>query len=190
MVIAVSSIIFITSSFSLYMQANADVIFGLFGKGSDLTGRDDIWPALWHMVSQKPLLGYGYKGFWGPFGGPADFVRQIAGWPVPNAHNGYIEIFLAVGWIGAILFFSNFLITTVKSLQMERLTKENYSIFPVIFLVFMVLSNLTESNLFQFDTWILYVWASLSPLQVAATYFESQSESLDKLEFRSSGYFS
>ncbi|MEM6253482.1 MAG: O-antigen ligase family protein [Cyanobacteria bacterium P01_D01_bin.156] len=172
MVIAISFILLIAGSFSLFIQTNADAFFGLFGKGSDLTGRDEIWPALWHMISQKPLLGYGYKGFWGPVGGPADYVRDVAGWAVPNAHNGFFELFLSVGWIGGILFISSFLIAAIRSLQMVRLTKENYAIFPVLVVIFLILSNLTESNLFQLDTWIFYIWASLSPVPIVANHLE------------------
>lgn len=179
MVVAVSSITLTAGIAISYIQANADTLLGAFGKGTDLSGRNDIWPALFHMISQKPFLGYGYKGFWGPYGAPADIVRQIAGWPVPNAHNGFIEVLLALGWIGGLLFFSNFLITFVKSIQLIRLTKKSYAIYPVVMLVFLTLSNLTESNLFVGDAWILYVWVSLSSVQIISTWSEESSNRMN-----------
>lgn len=172
MVIAVSSIVLLAGGASIYIQANADSLLGAFGKGTDLSGRNDIWPAVWHMISLKPLFGYGYEGFWGPAGGPADLLRQIVGWPAPNAHNGFLEILLSVGWVGGILFFGSFLITIIKSVQLVRLTKQSYAIFPVLVLVFLSLSNMTESNLFIRDSWILYVWASLSSVQILSTWSE------------------
>ena len=179
MVVAVSSITLTAGIAISYIQTNADTLLGAFGKGTDLSGRNDIWPALFHMISQKPFLGYGYKGFWGPYGAPADIVRQIAGWPVPNAHNGFIEVLLALGWIGGLLFFSNFLITFVKSIQLIRLTKKSYAIYPVVMLVFLTLSNLTESNLFVGDAWILYVWVSLSSVQIISTWSEESSNRMN-----------
>lgn len=176
MVIAVSSIILAAGAASFYIQTNAETLLGAFGKGTDLSGRDEIWPALSYMISQRPLLGYGYKGFWGPFGGPADLVRQMVGWPVPNAHNGFIEVLLAVGWIGGALFFANFFITFIKSLQFIRITKKTYAIYPVVMLVFLTLSNMTESNLFVSDSWILYIWISLSYIQILSAWSEEEEE--------------
>ncbi|MBX2865985.1 MAG: O-antigen ligase family protein [Leptolyngbyaceae cyanobacterium MAG.088] len=176
MVIAISTIILVAGSTSIYIQANADALLSVFGKGTDLSGRDELWPAVWHMISQRPLLGYGYEGFWGPAGGPADLLRQLVGWPAPNAHNGFLEILLSVGWIGAIIFFTGFFLTTIKSVHLVRLTKQSYAICPVIVLVFLTLSNMTESNLFIRDSWILYVWASLSSIQILSTWSNQKAE--------------
>ncbi|MEA5467101.1 O-antigen ligase family protein [Leptothoe sp. PORK10 BA2] len=175
MVVAVSSITLTAGLGIFYIQTNADAFFGAFGKGTDLSGRSDIWPALFHMISQKPFLGYGYNGFWGPYGAPADIVRQIAGWPVPNAHNGFIEVLLNLGWIGGILFFSSFLITFLRSLQLIRMTKKSYAIYPAVMMVFLILSNITESNLFVGDSWILYIWASLSSIQILSKWSDDNS---------------
>ncbi len=176
MVITISTIILLAGTASVYIQANANDLLGIFGKGTDLSGRDELWPAVWHMISLRPFLGYGYEGFWGPAGGPADLLRQLVGWPAPNAHNGFLEILLSVGWIGGMIFFISFFITTVKSIQLVRITKQSYAICPVIILVFLTLSNMTESNLFIRDSWILYVWTSLSSIQILSTWSEQTSQ--------------
>ncbi|MDV3347647.1 O-antigen ligase family protein [Leptolyngbyaceae cyanobacterium CCMR0082] len=175
MVIALSFIIFVVAFGFIYLQTNADTLLSAFGKGTDLSGRNEIWPALWEMISRKPFLGYGYQGFWGPDGGPADLVRQLTGWPVPNAHNGFLEVFLSLGWIGALLFLTNFAITLIRSFQLIRLTKTTEAIFPVLFLGFFIISNMTESNLFKQDSWTLYIWASLVSIQIMSTYAERKA---------------
>lgn len=181
MVIAICSILFLGAFAFVYLQMNADAILGAFGKGTDLSGRNEIWPALWHMISRKPLLGYGYQGFWGPYGGPSDLVRQMTGWPVPNAHNGFLEVFLSLGWVGAILYLTNFGITVTKSLQTVRFTKQVDAIFPVIFLGFFMISNMTESNLFRPDSWPLYIWSSLVSVQILSAYVEEKTSVFDTL---------
>lgn len=183
MVIAISSIVLTAGSAIVYIQANAEALLGALGKGTDISGRDELWPAVMHMVSQKPFLGYGYEGFWGPAGGPADLLRQLVGWPAPNAHSGFLEILLAVGWIGGILFFISFFITVTKSVQLVRITKQSYAICPVIILVFLTLSNMTESNLFVRDSWILYVWAALSSIPILSTWSAEEAERDDSAEY-------
>ncbi|MEA5466981.1 O-antigen ligase family protein [Leptothoe sp. PORK10 BA2] len=179
MVIGVSSIVLILGAVSIYIQSEADAILGIFGKTTGLSGRDEIWPGIWHMISLRPFLGYGYEGFWGTAGGPADLLRQIVGWPAPNAHNGFLEILLAVGWIGGIFFFASFLVTTVKSFQLVRMSKQSYAIYPVLILVFLVLGNMTESNFFNHDVWILYVWVSLSSIQISDTSLKERAKSIE-----------
>lgn len=179
MVIGVSFIVLAIGSVSIYVQANADELLGIFGKTTGLSGRDEIWPGVWYMISRKPFLGYGYEGFWGTAGGPADLLRQIVGWPAPNAHNGFLEILLAVGWIGSFFFFVSFLITTVKSFQLVRISKQSYAIYPVLIVVFLVLGNMTESNFFNHDVWILYIWTSLSSIQISDTFLEERAKSIE-----------
>ena len=176
MVIGVSSIVLAVGAASIYIQANADELLGLFGKTTGLSGRDEIWPGVWHMISRRPFLGYGYEGFWGTAGGPADLLRQIVGWPAPNAHNGFLEILLAVGWIGGFFFFVSFFITIVKSFQLVRMSKQSYAIYPVLIIVFLILGNMTESNFFNHDVWILYIWASLSSTQIMTTFLEEKTK--------------
>jgi exopolysaccharide production protein ExoQ len=75
------------------------------GRQSNLTGRTDIWAAVLSAAS-KPLIGDGFESFWiGP-----DVVKvwqALSGWWDPKglneAHNGYIEVYLNLGWIGVCL---------------------------------------------------------------------------------------
>jgi O-antigen ligase len=83
----------------------ADAAFGLretvlawAGRDPTLTHRTGIWRVLLAMPSQ-PLIGEGYMSFWS---GPR--LQEI--WtalkaPILQAHNGYIEQYLNLGWIGA-----------------------------------------------------------------------------------------
>ena len=68
------------------------------GRQSDLTGRTAIWDAVIPM-SPNLMLGAGFESFW--LGSRLD--RMWHAFPVfqPNeAHNGYIEIYLNLGWVG------------------------------------------------------------------------------------------
>ena len=78
----------------------ANVIHAL-GRQTNLTGRSAIWEA---VISRAPnaVLGAGFESFWlGPR------VQELwRAFPVfrPNeAHNGYIEVYLNLGWVGVAL---------------------------------------------------------------------------------------
>jgi O-antigen ligase len=72
------------------------------GRNSTLTGRTDIWADVLSMAP-NPLLGAGFESFW-----LSPRVRQglsvlFPGVPLNEAHNGYIEVYLELGWVGVVL---------------------------------------------------------------------------------------
>ena len=87
-------------------------ILNLLGKDLTLTGRTEFWPKVLEAIRQRPLLGYGYKGFWQPWQGasnPAAWITTRAGWVAPHSHNGFLDLTIDLGLIGLLLFISSFL---------------------------------------------------------------------------------
>ena len=86
-------------------ETHSVAVLEALGKDPSLTGRTEIWDALMRKVADKPWTGYGYGAFWGREGEsvPADWVRKETQWPVPNAHNGWIDLLVQLGWPGAFL---------------------------------------------------------------------------------------
>lgn len=70
------------------------------GRNMTFTGRTDIWD---HITTDtvNPLIGAGYWNFWGGPGGKAIMVTMKT--IVPNAHCGYLDIYLDGGALGLIL---------------------------------------------------------------------------------------
>ena len=79
---------------------NADLLLGVFGKDSTLTGRTDIWLATLDLIKQKPLLGWGYMATWVPTDPQTAAIWEEFRWPVPNAHNAYLDVTLQLGLVG------------------------------------------------------------------------------------------
>jgi len=67
------------------------------GRKPDLTGRTDIWNDLFHM-HLNPWVGTGFETFW--LGKRAEFFWRKYYFHPNQAHNGYIEIYINLGWIG------------------------------------------------------------------------------------------
>jgi exopolysaccharide production protein ExoQ len=92
--------VLVLSLYALFFQSSGGLIASL-GRNPTLTGRTEVWPELIKLV-RHPLLGVGYESFW--LGSRLERVWVInGGLRINEAHNGYIEILLTLGWIGLAL---------------------------------------------------------------------------------------
>ncbi|MEN0110471.1 MAG: O-antigen ligase family protein, partial [Planctomycetota bacterium] len=66
-----------------------------------LTGRVPLWDELAEYAAKRPVLGYGYEGFWTPKRIAA--IMKSQNWTVQNAHNSYFEVMLQLGFVGLVL---------------------------------------------------------------------------------------
>jgi exopolysaccharide production protein ExoQ len=67
------------------------------GRNTTLTGRTEIWDDLFRM-DLNPLVGTGFESFW--LGDRADYLANKYYFHPNQAHNGYIEMYVNLGWIG------------------------------------------------------------------------------------------
>jgi exopolysaccharide production protein ExoQ len=164
--ILITTILFI-GSITIYLVDHAAMLVGFLGKDLTISGRDQLWGAIIQIVNQRPLFGYGYEAFWYVTGQSSrpDLIWNMIGWDAPHAHNGLLEILLALGWVGAGLFLITFVSNIWRSLQHIALNPSATSYCSMIFLIYIVLTNITEKNFFGSNlTWILYVWMGFVPI--------------------------
>jgi O-antigen ligase len=76
------------------------MLVGLYGDPT-LTGRTLIWDFALSEIARRPLFGWGYQSFW-LVGTDAPSVFEAPSWvgSMPNAHNGYYDTMLELGYIG------------------------------------------------------------------------------------------
>ena len=117
----------------------------LFGKSSDLTGRGDIWVYVWQSISTHWWLGTGYASFWLGPGGPSQFIVDALRWPVPNAHNGYLEILNELGLLGFGLYLLMMLFHVKNLLGLYHPVRRQFA-FHIAILIIFVVSNFSEST--------------------------------------------
>ena len=136
----------------------------LLGRDATLTGRTDIWVILARQVADAPWTGYGYRAFWTVENGPVFWVRQGTSWPVPTAHNGWIETALALGIPGVALMATVFL--TALGRALGRLFSGPETYWALGFIAMLGLVSISESNLMQQNSlsWVLFV-ATAAKLQ-------------------------
>jgi O-antigen ligase len=79
-----------------------------------LTGRTIIWEFAQSEIGRRPLLGWGYQSFWLVPGSPS---HEASGWVklLPNAHNGYYDTTLEMGYFG-LTFLYLFIMATLHGI--------------------------------------------------------------------------
>jgi hypothetical protein len=81
------------------------VVLQSLGRKPDLTGRTAIWEMIIPMA-RNPIIGAGYESFWNA---SAAELHRIPGpegrmfHQLNTAHNGYIDTYLNLGWVGVSL---------------------------------------------------------------------------------------
>ena len=139
--------------------ANSEAIFDALGKDPTLTGRTPMWMAIVDMIQRRPVLGYGYSAFWGGLDSASDPVRVRIGWQTPHAHNGFLDILLQLGVAGMVVFLWCLFTAARNGVRLVRRDHGSVALWPVVFLSFLVLYNITETTVLQQNNvyWSLYV---------------------------------
>lgn len=87
------------SLFALFISTGAGLLHSI-GRNATLTGRTQIWTAVLAQHT-NPLIGTGYESFW--MGNRLQSVWDMSQVGIEEAHNGYIEMYLNLGWLGLAL---------------------------------------------------------------------------------------
>ena len=154
------SVVLVGGGAATLLLDNLEVIAGALGKDLTLTGRTDIWAVMLELISQRPLFGYGYNGFWMGWDSEASaYVWRTLEWECPYAHNGFMDLLAELGGSGLALFLISFAIATFKAISLVRKTKTVEGLWPLLYLTYLILYNITESSLLSSNSiyWIVYV---------------------------------
>jgi O-antigen ligase len=127
------------------------------GRNSTLTDRTGIWAMVLGMA-KNPLLGTGFESFW--LGPRLQKIWSVYSWGPAEAHNGYVEIYLNLGWIGIVLL-AVVIVTgyrTVLAAFRQKLPTGN---LVLAYFVVGVVYNFTEAAFFRMmaPAWILFLLA-------------------------------
>ena len=150
------------------------------GRDSTLTGRTPIWGVMILKLIERPLLGYGRGSFFAP-GSPYAFEagRVLhAGWVPGHGHNGFLDLAIDIGLIGLSIFLINYFATFARGLKRAYATNNPEALFPLAFLLFLVLNNITESFLLNQTNiyWVIYVTVAFYLNQKESTFDEECEE--------------
>lgn len=145
--------------------SNLDILFGLLGRNTSLTGRVPLWNYLFQQViSKRPILGYGYGAIWYLEGFRVQ-LSQVLGWTyqVMIGDNGLVDIWLHLGILGVALILGLIGIGFVRAVKYLLREQTITSAFPLVLLVFVVIANISLSLILESET---FVWMVVIASQV------------------------
>ena len=151
-----------------WFVSDSEFILSALGKDSSLSGRTDIWNAVFTSILERPWFGYGYEAFWVADGlkclGECSYVRSAIHFNATSAHNGYLDLTVGLGYIGLSLFMMSLLIVYKQSIVWVRITSTPEGFWPLLFITSVVLFTQTESALINNRSflWAIYVATALS----------------------------
>jgi O-antigen ligase len=156
-------IIIIIALVSLVIFLNIDNVFGIFNRNSTLTGRIPMWSYLYNTyIVQRPIGGYGFNAFWYDEAHQVA-VQQAAGYPDPIviSDNGFIDLLVNTGFIGLFLFLVFYFCVWWRSIKYAWKATNINGFFPIIFMSYTLIANISWSLLFENDSFIILIMITL-----------------------------
>jgi O-antigen ligase len=165
------------STATLFFNLGGDLIQAL-GKDATLSGRTYTWRLVLGLQPNR-WLGAGFESFWlGP-----RLQEMRAAWPnlpINQAHNGYLEVYINLGWIG-IAFIAGLLITAYKRVMTHFYQDAQTASLLLGFLLCTLFNAFTE-NAFRIMTpsWIFLLIVIVASSQAELFRNATQHSSVER----------
>ena len=145
----------------LFLHVDEGAALQSLGRNPTLTGRTEIWSAVLHFAG-NPLFGTGFESFW-----LGDRIKHVWAYGemtygINEAHNGYIETYLNLGWIGVALLI-NLIITGYRNILGAMRLDPAATRLRLALIVIAVVYGFTEVGFrINCTVWIAFLMAILS----------------------------
>jgi O-antigen ligase len=157
--IAVIASVLVAAVVGVWLTAEADTVLASMGRSATLSGRTELWEAALEHLGYRPWLGYGFSAFWTSANDASRAIIDRIRWVPPHAHNGFLDLALALGLVGLTIFLAGFLPALVRAVRGVRALDGVEGLWPIAYFTFLVMYNLTDSALLLQGSifWVLYV---------------------------------
>jgi exopolysaccharide production protein ExoQ len=154
----------------LAMILAAETVVAALGRDLTLTGRVPLWQFAWLQIAAEPWRGYGFAVFF-DIDWVEVYIMETLGWPSPNAHNGFLELWLGVGVGGPVLLIMSLCLGLFRALARLRRRVDPGAVFAVYVILTYLLRNIVESDLAtpSHISWVLAVIALTLTLRPRST---------------------
>jgi hypothetical protein len=126
------------------------------GRDSTMTARVPIWDLLLGLTGD-PLVGVGYQSFW--MGERLIYISQALQATINQAHNGYLEQFLNLGFIG-VAFIVVIILSGLLKIRRHLFVDYHAAMLRLSFLFTAILYNITEASFYGLNNmWVLLLIA-------------------------------
>jgi exopolysaccharide production protein ExoQ len=152
--------VFVVSVSAFVLFGGGSSVLELLGRNPTLTGRTEVWHTILPF-SQNALVGSGYESFW--LGDRLAKIGRITGAGLQEAHNGYLEIYLNLGWVGLILL-ATVIVTGLRKVIHAVGRDPDIGSLRLAYLVLALIYNFTEAAFKMMNpVWIFFLLAVIAP---------------------------
>jgi O-antigen ligase len=155
--------------YALFMDQGGELV-GALGRDPTLTGRTEVWNLI---VKYNPnsVIGAGFESFW--LGDRLESILQVL--PGLNqAHDGYIEIYLNLGWIGVILLAA-IIVTGFRKIMAAVGRAPHLGLLLLAYFVVALVYNVTEASFKMMSP----LWVTFLIVVLAADMVDPENEAED-----------
>ncbi len=153
-------------STSILFSGGGGGVLHSIGRNTTLTGRTEVWHAVLRFA-ENPMIGTGYESFW--LGDRITQIGAVTEAGIQQAHNGYLEIYVNLGWIGlaclAIIIIAGYrrLIFAVRQDPAAGKLRLAYFVLAIVY-------NFTEAGFKMMNpVWIFFLLSVIAlPARVEA----------------------
>jgi exopolysaccharide production protein ExoQ len=168
--VAVAAMICVAVIGYVFQDAYASMVQAL-GRDTTLTGRTDIWADLFAM-DLNPWFGTGFETFW--LGERAEFFWNKYYFHPNQAHNGYIETYINLGWIGVGLL-ALMIVSGYRNIAAVFRSNTGEGTIRLAFFTITLIYSMTEAAFkVMHPVWIVFLLAVMAVPRFPATDGESQ----------------
>ena len=146
------------------LWAFRNAIVRVLNAGGELNGRLDHWKSVWSLIGLNPLEGWGWVGTWRtelpPF---TAFGFPVAG--RESALNGYLDVWLQLGLVGAVIFVGLIGLAFVRSWFLAGHRRSIVYAWPALVLVALIVVTVFESSILVEYCWLTFVVCCIKAAQ-------------------------
>jgi exopolysaccharide production protein ExoQ len=107
-------------------------------------GRTGIWEEIGPYVDRRPILGYGYEGFWTP--ARISEISDEETWGLLDSHSAYLDYLLTLGAVGVVFYVLLLCVGIFRAFRLHQRSHNPAVAFCGAILVFCALDGLLESS--------------------------------------------
>jgi O-antigen ligase len=169
-VVLILTALLVGGSAIVLMLSNLEfIVVDTLGKNLEFNGRLPIWTLIFEKILERPWLGYGISGFWTSDEGLYVLYNSWGAVALDkgvrfNAHSGYLDLCLSLGFLGFSLYLLNLLATFARTINLWLVTKSTEFFWLLQTLVVLFLLNFSDSIsiLGTGSMWIMYTSMAIS----------------------------
>lgn len=147
-----------------------DDTFSIMGKSATLSGRTNIWSALWRAIGTGYhwWWGFGYEAFFASPEGAGSLNWNMGKYHPPHSHNGMLQTWVNIGVVGVIITASSMIFILIRACRNFAVSADRLSMFDIIMMFYFILVNITEQTTLAYNNYIWGIFVAVAALPAAA----------------------